>query len=475
MLKLINNCARRRQRGGAGRGAAAGEGDGRRPRRLRRGRLGAGSGASAQLTLKSGPMREHDYTTLFKTAHMLKDVRLCLEEARGGGGPFPAAGARARLLAATMGARPRRAGLRGADRGRRGPRRRGVAVSDGARPCRDWPVTGQCSTRKKAVDLQGIWDFRSGFGIFNATDALVPPGDGTPSRLSVLVRSRFVSFYANCFQRMGGHRPRARRRRAAPHAAQGRHPRGRQALPARARALLPVPDVRPPAQRPRARVPPARAAPRAGGGRLERRRAAPAHVRVRRRRCSSPTACASAPGRKSPITSRSPTRAAWTRSRRSTCGRPTTPRSAWAGAAPAAARAAAAHLPHPAPGHGQGQGRVPGPVRRGSSCSANFRSRAPRCSPTTSSSAPPRRSGRSRAKQPASRSSSSRVAGRRRPASALGAGRSPLRQRFAQRPRAPGLRHEHVARTGRQEVGDVEAARRGAAGWGCPPRAAGPG
>ena len=27
-------------------------------------------------------MREHDYTTLFKLEHMLKDVRLCLEEAR---------------------------------------------------------------------------------------------------------------------------------------------------------------------------------------------------------------------------------------------------------------------------------------------------------------------------------------------------------------------------------------------------------
>ncbi len=49
-------------------------------------------------------------------------------------------------------------------------------------------------------------------------------------------------------------------------------------------------------------------------------------------RCSSPTACASAPGRKSPTTSRSSTPAASTRSRRSTCGRPTTPKSASAGA-----------------------------------------------------------------------------------------------------------------------------------------------
>ena len=41
-------------------------------------------------------MREHDYTTLFKLEHMLKDVRLCLEEAQAAGVPFPAAAARAR-------------------------------------------------------------------------------------------------------------------------------------------------------------------------------------------------------------------------------------------------------------------------------------------------------------------------------------------------------------------------------------------
>src|SRR5213078_2847065 len=42
----------------------------------------AGSGGSAMLDLKAAPMREHDYTTLFKLEHMLKDVRLCLEEAK---------------------------------------------------------------------------------------------------------------------------------------------------------------------------------------------------------------------------------------------------------------------------------------------------------------------------------------------------------------------------------------------------------
>jgi 3-hydroxyisobutyrate dehydrogenase-like beta-hydroxyacid dehydrogenase len=61
----------------------------------------AGSGGSAMLALKSGPMREHDYATLFKVEHMLKDVRLCIEAAQAAGAPFPAAGAaRDALIAA---------------------------------------------------------------------------------------------------------------------------------------------------------------------------------------------------------------------------------------------------------------------------------------------------------------------------------------------------------------------------------------
>jgi 3-hydroxyisobutyrate dehydrogenase len=62
-----------------------------------------GSGASAQLEGKSTPMREHDYTTLFKTAHLLKDVRLCLEESQAVGVPFPSAAHARSLLVATMG------------------------------------------------------------------------------------------------------------------------------------------------------------------------------------------------------------------------------------------------------------------------------------------------------------------------------------------------------------------------------------
>ncbi len=64
--------------------------------------VGAGSGASAQLEMKAGPMRRHDFRTLFKTAHMLKDVRLCLEEAQRAGVPFPAAEHARDLLTGAM-------------------------------------------------------------------------------------------------------------------------------------------------------------------------------------------------------------------------------------------------------------------------------------------------------------------------------------------------------------------------------------
>lgn len=65
--------------------------------------MNAGSGGSAVLALKAGPMRAHDWTTLFKLEHMLKDVRLCLEEAQRAGAPFPAAAEARDALSAGMG------------------------------------------------------------------------------------------------------------------------------------------------------------------------------------------------------------------------------------------------------------------------------------------------------------------------------------------------------------------------------------
>jgi 3-hydroxyisobutyrate dehydrogenase-like beta-hydroxyacid dehydrogenase len=65
--------------------------------------MGAGSGGSAMLALKAAPMRAHDYATLFKLEHMLKDVRLCLESGEAAGVPFPAAAEAREVLSAAMG------------------------------------------------------------------------------------------------------------------------------------------------------------------------------------------------------------------------------------------------------------------------------------------------------------------------------------------------------------------------------------
>jgi 3-hydroxyisobutyrate dehydrogenase-like beta-hydroxyacid dehydrogenase len=65
--------------------------------------MGAGSGSSTMLDLKAGPMREHDYTTLFKLDHMLKDVRLCLDEGQALGAPFPFAALTREILTAASG------------------------------------------------------------------------------------------------------------------------------------------------------------------------------------------------------------------------------------------------------------------------------------------------------------------------------------------------------------------------------------
>ncbi len=65
--------------------------------------LGSGAGGSTMLGLKAGPMRRHDYSTLFKLEHMLKDVRLCLDEGQRLGVPFPSAAYAREILTAAMG------------------------------------------------------------------------------------------------------------------------------------------------------------------------------------------------------------------------------------------------------------------------------------------------------------------------------------------------------------------------------------
>jgi 3-hydroxyisobutyrate dehydrogenase-like beta-hydroxyacid dehydrogenase len=65
--------------------------------------MAGGAANSTMVALKAEPMQRHDYSTLFKLEHMLKDVRLCLEEAQAAGAPFPAAAHVHGLLSAGMG------------------------------------------------------------------------------------------------------------------------------------------------------------------------------------------------------------------------------------------------------------------------------------------------------------------------------------------------------------------------------------
>ncbi len=64
--------------------------------------IASGAAGSTMVDLKSRPMIEHDFTTLFKLEHMLKDVTLCLQEGQRLQVPFPNAAAAHELLVAGM-------------------------------------------------------------------------------------------------------------------------------------------------------------------------------------------------------------------------------------------------------------------------------------------------------------------------------------------------------------------------------------
>jgi 3-hydroxyisobutyrate dehydrogenase-like beta-hydroxyacid dehydrogenase len=65
--------------------------------------MAGGSANSQMLQLKGEPMLAHDFTPLFKLDHMLKDVVLCLEDARAAGAGFPNAALAGELYAAAAG------------------------------------------------------------------------------------------------------------------------------------------------------------------------------------------------------------------------------------------------------------------------------------------------------------------------------------------------------------------------------------
>ena len=64
--------------------------------------LGSSAAASTMVTLKAAPMLAHDYTPLFRLAHMLKDVDICLDESAAAEAAFPSAALARELYRAAM-------------------------------------------------------------------------------------------------------------------------------------------------------------------------------------------------------------------------------------------------------------------------------------------------------------------------------------------------------------------------------------
>jgi 3-hydroxyisobutyrate dehydrogenase-like beta-hydroxyacid dehydrogenase len=65
--------------------------------------MAGSAAASAMVNSKARPMRDHDFTPMFRLEHMLKDIRFALDEAHAAGAPFPLAADAAELYAAALG------------------------------------------------------------------------------------------------------------------------------------------------------------------------------------------------------------------------------------------------------------------------------------------------------------------------------------------------------------------------------------
>jgi len=296
--------------------------------------LSSGSGGSKILEAKGAAMREHDYTPLFRTAHMAKDVALCVEEA--GPGRFRSAELALgdlRVAAHQGYAEADFAAVVEAVEGRSGAvwepaRKRGKLLNSS----KVWSFRGDCvsCSRRLVKRLQ-----RLATAHLELSDLVMPiafkewavtvralaegeqlvtlrkGGIREPQKHFEVEYERFFLYPTFDHQRSDlvreSHRPELRRALE-----EGVWADGEPSLPG-ARSTLAL---------------------------------------------LRPTASAFAPGPRSRPSTRSPTRASSTRFHRSTCGRPTTPRSASSGSAASAACPAAAHISHPAAGHGQGARRV---------------------------------------------------------------------------------------------------------------------
>ena len=178
--------------------------------------MDGGSSDSTMRALKGKPMLEHDFTPLFKLAHMLKDVQLCLAEARTAGGRFPFAGLAAELYGAGIGTRPRRPGFRRRPRSRRGPHWYAFVAMWRVAAHRDEIVS---VVRKTCLFPGRFCDFSSLCIVCDASTGGFPVGvAGRVVAHSPCAGTRrssnspFTHLYADRFQGMGRHRARSRRR-----------------------------------------------------------------------------------------------------------------------------------------------------------------------------------------------------------------------------------------------------------------------
>ena len=148
--------------------------------------MDGGSSDSTMRELKGQPMLEHDFTPLFKLEHMLKDVQLCLEEARAAGRRVPV---RRRSPASST------ARASGAAWASRTSRRcsRSSRASTGTR-CSDWRVGAHADT----VASRKTCEFAGNFEIPRALCIVCDVPDAGVSRSQSRAGSRRRSSVREC-------------------------------------------------------------------------------------------------------------------------------------------------------------------------------------------------------------------------------------------------------------------------------------
>ena len=160
MLKLINNALAAANASALAEALVLARAERASRSTLYRRCVSAGSGASTQLDAEGGPMPGHDFTRCSRPRTCSRTCGSVSRRPKRAGVPFPAAAHARDLLTATgrgYGDQDYRAIIEAAE---------GLADTAVVTP-RHMP-SGPKSP-KKTFDLQGIWDFGAGFGMFNAS------------------------------------------------------------------------------------------------------------------------------------------------------------------------------------------------------------------------------------------------------------------------------------------------------------------